>query len=79
MSDRGIVMLRKQLHDDLAAIERGEDPTGVIRDPGINHKIKLPIAERTVLENGLSVEAIAKASIVRRAPGALHVPGGSAS
>jgi 5,5'-dehydrodivanillate O-demethylase oxygenase subunit len=60
MSDRGIVMLRKQLHDDLAAIERGEDPTGVIRDPGINHKIKLPIAERAVLENGLSVEQLRK-------------------
>src|SRR5664279_278650 len=58
LSDRGILMLRKQLHEDLAAIERGEDPMGVIRDPAINCKIKLPVAERAILENGLSAEAL---------------------
>jgi 5,5'-dehydrodivanillate O-demethylase len=58
MSDRGIVMLRKQLHDDLAAIERGVDPLGVIRDPAVNHKIKLPVAERAMLENGESIDAL---------------------
>lgn len=56
MSDRGILMLRRQLHDDLAAIEKGEDPKGVIRDPSINRCIQLPIAERKVLEHGITLE-----------------------
>ncbi len=56
MSDRGILMLRRQLHEDLKSIARGEDPKGVIRDPTVNHKIKLPIAEREFLERGLSLD-----------------------
>jgi len=56
LSDRGVLMLRKQLHADLKSIERGEDPKGVIRDPGKNNNIALPIAEREFLQHGLSVE-----------------------
>lgn len=32
-SDRGIVMFRSMLREALAAINRGEDPPGVCRDP----------------------------------------------
>lgn len=52
MSDRGIQMLRRQLLNDLEAIERGEDPKGVIRDAAKNECIELPIADRDLLVNG---------------------------
>ncbi len=38
-SDRGIVLLRKLLSDQLDRVARGEDPMGVIRDPAQNHSI----------------------------------------
>jgi 5,5'-dehydrodivanillate O-demethylase len=38
-SDRGIVLLRKLLFSQLAKIEQGEDPMGVIRDPEQNRII----------------------------------------
>jgi 5,5'-dehydrodivanillate O-demethylase len=48
-SDRGIVLMRRRLLEDLAAIERGEDPKAVIRDPAVNRCIALPVAERSEL------------------------------
>lgn len=56
LSDRGIQMLRRQLLDDLEAVERGDDPKGVIRDPAINKHISLPAAERHILVDGMSLE-----------------------
>ncbi len=35
-ADRGIVMLRKLLADQIETVSRGEDPLGVIRDPQLN-------------------------------------------
>jgi hypothetical protein len=32
-SDKGIVLYRRMLLEELAKVERGEDPLGVIRDP----------------------------------------------
>ena len=55
LGDRGIQMLRRQLLDDLDAIERGEDPMGIIRDPDKAKKISLPISERSALVDGLPV------------------------
>src|SRR5579875_33201 len=45
-SDRGIILMRKRFLDDLEAIERGEDPKGLIRDPKENECIRLPIVLR---------------------------------
>ena len=56
MSDRGILMLRRQLMDDIEAIARGEDPMGLIRDPAENVCVELPIAERDILVDGLPME-----------------------
>ena len=55
LSDRGIQMLRTRLHDDLEAIGRGDDPKAVIRDPEINKAINLPIADRDVLVEGMTL------------------------
>jgi 5,5'-dehydrodivanillate O-demethylase len=38
-SDRGIVLLRKLLSDQIERVERGEDPMGLIRNPELNNMI----------------------------------------
>jgi 5,5'-dehydrodivanillate O-demethylase len=63
-SDRGIILMRKQFLNDLAAIERGEDPKGVIRDAAINANITLPIVSRQMLTEGLPLaEMLADPSV----------------
>lgn len=57
-SDRGVVMLRRRFLQDLAAIERGEDPKGLIRDPARNVCVELPVIGRTALTEGLWAEEI---------------------
>lgn len=58
LSDRGIVALRKRLLADLAAIERGEDPSGIIRGGEPDAAVTLPVAERDALTKGLSLAAL---------------------
>ena len=41
-SDRGVIMFRRRLEADLAAVERGEDPSGLVRDPEQNRCIRFP-------------------------------------
>ncbi|MGI9595794.1 MAG: Rieske 2Fe-2S domain-containing protein [Acidimicrobiales bacterium] len=43
-SDRGVQMIRNRLEADMAAVERGEEPSGVIRDPAANECIEWPSA-----------------------------------
>jgi 5,5'-dehydrodivanillate O-demethylase len=42
-SDRGIIMMRKKMLRDIDLVARGKDPTGIIRDPAVNHRVHLPI------------------------------------
>jgi 5,5'-dehydrodivanillate O-demethylase len=42
-SDRGVILIRKRLLEDMAAVAAGRDPKGVIRDSGANHSVHLPI------------------------------------
>jgi 5,5'-dehydrodivanillate O-demethylase len=42
-SDRGIIMYRKMLDEQMAAVEDGGDPLGTVRDPAINQNIELPL------------------------------------
>jgi 5,5'-dehydrodivanillate O-demethylase len=51
-------MMRRKFLQDLAAIERGEDPKGLIRDPARNVCVQLPVIGRAALVEGLSVEEI---------------------
>jgi 5,5'-dehydrodivanillate O-demethylase len=55
LSDRGIQMLRKQLLADIAAVDAGEDPKGVIRDPEVAAWVELPIADREHLVQGMTL------------------------
>ena len=56
LSDRGILMLRKLLLADVAAVKRGEDPKGVVRDLELNAGIALPTADRDFLVDGVPLE-----------------------
>ena len=52
-SDRGVVMLRRRLFDDLAAIAEGKDPRGIMRDPNRNVRVELTCIARQDLMHGL--------------------------
>ena len=54
-SDRGIVLIRNQFLRDLEAIEKGKDPKATVRDPKVNKRIMLPVAERKPLMEGKSI------------------------
>ncbi len=58
VSDGGIVMIRKRLLADLAAIDAGQDPKGVIRDPARNVRIELPSVRRKLAREGLTTAEI---------------------
>ncbi len=55
-SDQGILMLRRQLKRDMEAVARGEDPKGVVRDPGLNECIPWPVGLRDEVDRGLTRE-----------------------
>jgi 5,5'-dehydrodivanillate O-demethylase len=55
-SDRGIVMLRQRFLADLERIAKGEDPKAVMRDPGANAGVALPVAGREAYTRGLTRE-----------------------
>jgi len=38
--DKGVVMYRKLLKEQILAVQRGEEPTGIIRDPKLNEMIR---------------------------------------
>jgi len=42
-SDRGVILMRKRLLEDVDNVAAGRDPMGVIRDPAVNHSVYLPI------------------------------------
>jgi len=58
--DRGVILLRQRFFDDLAAIGRGEDLKGIIRDPAANVSVPLPVAERRFLTESISREELLK-------------------
>lgn len=52
-SDRGIALLRRQLFNDIEAVQAGRDPKGVLRDPARNQQVFLPSDARDFFLNGL--------------------------
>jgi 5,5'-dehydrodivanillate O-demethylase oxygenase subunit len=63
-SDRGIVMFRELLAEQIAKVQRGEDPIGTVRDPGENELIDLEV---WLSERGAAALA-KKSSVVDRMP-----------
>ncbi len=54
LSDRGVILIRKRFAEELERVKRGEDPKAIVRDPGANAPIRLPVANRSWLVDGLS-------------------------
>ena len=52
-SDRGIALLRRQLFNDIEAVQAGRDPKGVLRDPARNQQVFLPSDSRDFFLKGL--------------------------
>jgi 5,5'-dehydrodivanillate O-demethylase oxygenase subunit len=44
-SDRGVVMYRRLLKEQILAVQRGEEPVGVVRDPAKNESIHIALSE----------------------------------
>ncbi|MBV9743603.1 MAG: aromatic ring-hydroxylating dioxygenase subunit alpha [Acidobacteriia bacterium] len=65
-SDRGILLLRKRFLSELDAMTRGEDPKGTIRDPKRNCCVPLPVAERKLLTEGVTLEELARHPVLGR-------------
>jgi 5,5'-dehydrodivanillate O-demethylase len=42
-SDRGVILMRKRLLEDIDKVAAGDDPKGMIRDPEANRSVYLPI------------------------------------
>jgi 5,5'-dehydrodivanillate O-demethylase len=42
-SDRGILMMRKRMFEQVEVVRSGGDPMGLIRDPAANHRVHLPL------------------------------------
>ena len=45
MSDEGVILLRKMFKQSIEAVQRGEDPVGIIRDPAKNEILRWSPAE----------------------------------
>jgi 5,5'-dehydrodivanillate O-demethylase oxygenase subunit len=42
-SDRGVLMMRRRMFEQLDVVAAGGDPMGLIRDPEANHRVHLPM------------------------------------
>jgi 5,5'-dehydrodivanillate O-demethylase len=51
-SDRGIVMLRRRLFEEIEKVQAGQDPKGTLRDPATNQRVALPVADRESVLHG---------------------------
>jgi len=60
--DRGVILWRQILHRELAKLEAGNDPMGVLRDPAANRIIELHV------EKGKAAFKDGFASLLRRMP-----------
>jgi 5,5'-dehydrodivanillate O-demethylase oxygenase subunit len=65
-SDRGILLLRKRFLSDLDAVARGEDPKATIRNADVNRCVPLPVAERKLLTEGITLEELARHPLLGR-------------
>lgn len=65
MSDVGITKMRQRLFEDLDAISKGRDPSGVIRDLERARCVSLPVATPHVFRDGISTEDMLKHPVLR--------------
>lgn len=56
LSDKGIVLMRRRLFDELDKVAAGNDPKGIIRDPAANVAVMLPSMDREEQISGCTKE-----------------------
>jgi 5,5'-dehydrodivanillate O-demethylase len=66
-TDAGVILFRRLLARELAKVERGEDPIGVIRDPAQNERIVLPMELGTAM-NDEGFEIVVRRNVVGMSP-----------
>ncbi len=54
-SDSGIAMIRRRFFQDIESVRAGGDPKAVVRDPKVNECIELPVLNRRILTQGLTL------------------------
>lgn len=72
-SDRGVAMIRQRLLEDMKAVERGEDPKAIVRDPEVARYIEMPIVGKEYHKNGKSTEEL-RGSNAQNAQGLKRFP-----
>lgn len=53
LSDKGVILFRKQLEENIRKVERGEDPMNTFRDPAKNQIIHLAVENKKLGGTGL--------------------------
>jgi 5,5'-dehydrodivanillate O-demethylase len=54
-SDRGVILMRKRMLEEAEVVRAGGEPKGVVRDPGVNKRVELPIIDRDFFLSGFSL------------------------
>jgi 5,5'-dehydrodivanillate O-demethylase len=67
MTDKGIILYRRMLMEQMKKLENGEDPKNVFRDPAKNAKIELP-QEAEIFQEGTMLFKVAKEWNTKYAP-----------
>jgi 5,5'-dehydrodivanillate O-demethylase oxygenase subunit len=55
-SDVGITMIRKRFFDELAAVSKGAEPKGIIRNANVARRVDLPNMERARCVDGVTLK-----------------------
>jgi 5,5'-dehydrodivanillate O-demethylase len=53
VSDKGVILFRKQLEENIRKVERGEDPMNTFRDPATNRYLALAVEDKKLGSTGL--------------------------
>ena len=67
-SDRGVIAFRQMLRDQLARVEQGLDPLGVVREAAINQLIELPMEKNKYGDGRAFVRQLMTSQAVRYSP-----------
>jgi 5,5'-dehydrodivanillate O-demethylase oxygenase subunit len=74
-SDRGIIMLRRRMLEQVKVVNEGKEPKGVVRDPEKNQCIALPLIERAQFVGLEALPAEFSSTPSGEAPDFYHIAG----
>lgn len=68
VSDKGVVLLRQMLKEQLERLAAGQDPLGTVRDPAINRIIELPMEHNKYGDPRAFVRQLLTSQAIRYSP-----------